>query len=391
MRPLPDDIRDAQPFGDFIADMAMLGVTPVASGGLRYAVIAGRSNPRWWLLPLEDRCAAAAGLEMLQPVTKAASIAKIVANGLARFGPHRLLGCAQMRLSGLPDLAGAFGGKAVHVAYFTGTGGPHRKSALQVMDAGGAILGYAKMSRASHVRPYLRKEAEILARVAELGLTTADVPTVLATRDDDEMTLLVTDSLKSSAHAAPLVPGVEHLAFLSELRVRTGCIGAVETLDALKHRSAKLAPLAGPEWMARLARVDVALRPKAEAIPVCLSHGDFTPWNTFLQDGQLYVFDWEYADAAWPVGFDLVHFHLAITPPTKQLSSLPALTQALAAAHFDGDRVQATRALLMSLACHAVFYLGRLEEAQSPLAAWASRLERAAMIDRLLAEQEASL
>lgn len=354
-------------------------------GGLRYAIVAGRSNPRYWLLPLDARRPAAAALEMLQPIAPAAKLAKRLARGVARFGPLHFLGRGRIHLSGLPNLAGAFEDRAAHVAYFTGTEGPHRKTAVQVMTSDGSILGYGKLSRTERLRPYLRNEAAMLNRIAALALKTADVPRVLALRDDDLLTLLVTDSVKSSSHTAPRMPGAEHLTFLEELRTRTERPNAQTTLDALAHRAAALASVAGPEWTSRLTRVEAALRPVADHVPVCFVHGDFTPWNTFLQDGRLYVFDWEYANELWPVGFDLAHFHLATTPPEEQVASLPRLSRALAGAYFNGDNAMARRSLLLCLACHAVFYLGRLLDAGSALAAWAEGPERGAMIDRLLA------
>ena len=263
--------------------MAALGVIPVGHEGQRYAVVAARSNPRWWLLPLDNRRATATGLEMLQPVTPAARLAKAGARTIARFGPHVLLGKGNLRLSGLPDLGEAFNGRAAHVAYFTGTDGPHRKTAMQVMDKDGAILGYAKMSRASYVRPYLRNEADMLVSLAAIGLRSADIPRVLAFRDDAAVTLLVTDSLKSATHTSPLVLGPDHLFFLAELRRHSEVTGAGKLLDGLaaqtRDRTGTLAALAGPEWMARMARIQATLRPHAASIPLGLCHGDFTPWN----------------------------------------------------------------------------------------------------------------
>jgi len=49
--------------------------------------------------------------------------------------------------------------------------------------------------------------------------------------------------------------------------------------------------------------------------PRSLSHGDFTPWNTFFVDGKLYVFDWEYASYDYPRAYDFFHFFLT----TKKL------------------------------------------------------------------------
>lgn len=384
MKPLSDDIRYALPFAAFLNDLWCLGVEPVAQGGQRYAVIAARSNLRWWLLPLDSRPAAAAGLDMLQPVTRAAKLAKTAARGLALLGPHALLGCGHLRLSRLPDLDETFDGRATHMSFFTGTDGPHRKTSMQIMDIDGAILGYAKMSRALHVRPYLRNEANVLTRLKELGLTSVDVPTVQVIRDDEEMTLLITNSLKSSSHSVPLHPEIEHLFFLDELRAKTERLGAGEVLDGLERCMVELASVGGTDWTERIARVTALLRPVQDQIPVCLAHGDFTPWNTFLQDGRLYVFDWEYANLVWPVGFDLVHFMLATTPPGQQPQELSRVLERLANAQFDGNERAARQALLLSLACHALLYLGRLAEVQGALMDWGDGPVRAALIDGLL-------
>lgn len=48
----------------------------------------------------------------------------------------------------------------------------------------------------------------------------------------------------------------------------------------------------------------------AQALPACLVHSDFTPWNLGIADGKLFVFDWEYAEAAGNPLQDFLHFHL---------------------------------------------------------------------------------
>jgi hypothetical protein len=390
MRELLGNIRYAGSFHDFLGDLAAVDVEPVARGGIPYAVIAARSNPRWWLLPLDNRRAAVAGLEMLQPMSLRASLAKAGARALARFGPHTLLGKGNLRLSGLPDLVEAFNGRATSVAYFTGTDGPHRKTSMQIMDSDGAILGYAKISRAPHVRPYLRREASMLGHFATKGLRSADIPRVQAYLEDAAVTIVVTDSLKSAIHTTPLALGPDHLAFLEELRSHgeANCAGVL--LDDLATETRRLAALAGPDWTARMAHIDSSLRPHADSIPLCLCHGDFTPWNTFVQGKRLYVFDWEYARTDWPVGFDLTHFLLSTTSPAAQLDRLPELIQTLAETQFHGDMTRAARALLLSLACHALFYLGRLQEVNAALDNWTDSPGRAALIDRLLSQTATS-
>ena len=45
-----------------------------------------------------------------------------------------------------------------------------------------------------------------------------------------------------------------------------------------------------------------------EAIPVSVSHGDFTPWNMYCDENRLYVYDWELSENGIPMLFDLYHF-----------------------------------------------------------------------------------
>lgn len=42
--------------------------------------------------------------------------------------------------------------------------------------------------------------------------------------------------------------------------------------------------------------------------PSALAHGDFTPWNLFIKNGKLAVIDWELAQPAMPLLFDVFHF-----------------------------------------------------------------------------------
>jgi len=45
-------------------------------------------------------------------------------------------------------------------------------------------------------------------------------------------------------------------------------------------------------------------------LPTCLVHSDFVPWNLRLTENQLFVFDWEYAEASGNPLQDFLHFHL---------------------------------------------------------------------------------
>ena len=48
--------------------------------------------------------------------------------------------------------------------------------------------------------------------------------------------------------------------------------------------------------------------PVEAEVPVSISHGDFTPWNMYMDSNRLYVYDWELAKNGIPMLFDLFHF-----------------------------------------------------------------------------------
>jgi thymidylate kinase len=45
-------------------------------------------------------------------------------------------------------------------------------------------------------------------------------------------------------------------------------------------------------------------------IIVGMAHGDFTPWNTFVNNEKIAIIDWEFAKIDMPLGFDFFHFHM---------------------------------------------------------------------------------
>ena len=56
-----------------------------------------------------------------------------------------------------------------------------------------------------------------------------------------------------------------------------------------------------------LGKLSASLPVEAD-VPVSVSHGDFTPWNMYMDSNRLYVYDWELAKNGIPMLFDLFHF-----------------------------------------------------------------------------------
>lgn len=377
--------QDRHPsFAEALGDLAALGVVEDRHDGTAFGVIGARSNPRWLILPLGDRKQTRSGLDLFQPASAPAQIAKLGVITFCRTGLQKLIFRRILHLAGVDALAARLHGGASACAIFTGTDGPHRKTTIQLMETGGGILGYAKLTRRDPVRPYLAHEARTLRHVEGLKLTSADIPALLAFEpgEGSAPSILVTDSRKAAGHTSPREPGPEHLRFLAELAQCTARIGAERSCGDLAAFASD--PRLPAAWARRFRNGLDRLMPLASAMPVALAHGDFTPWNSFVLGERLYVFDWEYAAEGWPLGYDLAHYVLAGADMRAPDAAIAKLVPLLADVFHRGDALAAEDALLLSLLLHAGFYLCREFDAGGDAQGWSAGASRGALIDLLL-------
>jgi hypothetical protein len=298
------------------ADIAALGLRlsdePLA-GAVRYLLLGGRSNARWWLIPLVTRRSAASGFALFQPQLPSARVLKSLAVA-ATVGALPLMArrSSSWSIVGQSALARYFPETQRPVfAYFTGTDGPHRKITVQVMDEDGTILGYAKCSSDSVVRRLIAREAEALEQLQRFGLQCALLPALRFAGEVNGTHVLVTDTRKTFWSTSDRTYGTAHRAFLEELfrKTRQPDGSAARFAVGLSENWQHLRSRVEHTWTQRIDTSLQALHRLGDAsVPVCLEHGDFTPWNTYRVGDSLYVFDWEYADTKAVAGGDAIHF-----------------------------------------------------------------------------------
>lgn len=140
--------------------------------------------------------------------------------------------------------------------------------------------------------------------------------------------------------------------------------------------------------MARLVKAINRLEgegPQAE-VTCSLAHGDFTPWNTFFVDGELYVFDWEYAQANGSIVSDLIHFVLA-SPRLQRRSAGERVNEVqarLQTAFGIALPENADSHLLRYLLDHTLRYVERSEHQPGPIDAWDGMRQSAELIDLII-------
>lgn len=201
-----------------------------------------------------------------------------------------------------PAVREAFGVDEYECAAFEGTPCVHQKVTVQIFQ-GRRILGYVKISSSSDVILLFRHEKRILDSLRELGV--GEVPRAFNVVSDANQALFIQTTTKTPGSRTPHDWNGLMEAFLVRLERATGVqaeFGQTEMAGDIKCIRPWLPERIKPVFEKALSHFE------GNVLDCCLTHNDFTPWNMYVQDGRLYVFDWEYASFCNPVGMDRCHF-----------------------------------------------------------------------------------
>lgn len=353
----------------FLEEIEALGfavsATPKA-GFIPYGIIGGRSNARWWLIPLNNRQVATSGLALFQPIISSAKLLKKSATLFNALGLSTLWARNRVYISCPPVFSDLFGGKSLSYAFFTGTDSPHRKTAIQIMDTNGKIKGFAKISKQKTVKELINHESDCLEYAHSLNLKSAHVPRILMNSEISGARTLVTDTKKTRRSKSPVEFTKYHKAFLTEYSVISNSGGQLTDshfLSNIRQQFNLITDSLSGDWSNRLEAAIHEIDSKAAGMsaPMSSCHGDFTPWNTFLAGDKLYVFDWEYARHNSSPGYDLIHFQLSLPyiklQPAHQ--AIASIKKTMLETNITNDSMSAEVLLLCYLCGHSIEYIVR--------------------------------
>lgn len=195
-------------------------------------------------------------------------------------------------------------------AVFEGTPSVHKKATLQIFK-GKKILGYVKVSDNPDVCRLFLRERRILDTLHASGID--DVPRILAVKSlPDGTGMLAQTTTKTGRSGTPHEWGPLMEQFIARLEDATGVEALFEQTELFADMQAAVddgrvvKDLLPERYKACFA--SACRRFEGRTLACCLTHNDFTPWNMYIQDGRLEVFDWEYASFCNPRGMDRCHF-----------------------------------------------------------------------------------
>lgn len=281
-------------------------------GGEKFYRFGNRDGKRW-IVPAQGMCTA---LSLYQPSGAKGKAVKALLPYLHRIPFVRKAIKAETlhcRLSSELHtlLCNTFGVEDIEFSLFEGTPCVHQKITMQV-SRGNKILGYCKFSDNNHIKELFEKEASMLQWLANKGIK--NIPKALYCGTLNNGTdIFVQSTIKSKSSKTIHEWGALHDEFLSCLHEKTKQNILFEDSDYCKTLNALEEHL---EWLpANIDRKVVATTIagvhsnfRGKEMEFSAYHGDFTPWNMFVEKGNLFVFDFEYAAMSYPPELDRYHF-----------------------------------------------------------------------------------
>jgi hypothetical protein len=285
-----------------------------------FALAPSGRRPRL-LVPTSPRDAAATALRAYGGrLTRQARLSYgLVASAVATAGPGLLRsrltvsGPAAGQLPGIDAYLAEALGREVSIAAHLTPSRANRKPVIQALAAGERHpLAFAKMAVSPLTTRLVEQEATALAALADRSLEHLVVPTVVHHGSFAGNAVLTLKPLPTwlpgrSPTLADVAAATREVAALAGVgRARLADSGYWSRAQQQAH------DLPATSSADRLRRCVEQVTTGLGDVDVTFtaSHGDWSPWNMWLNGDRLLVWDWERFERETPAGFDLLHFRL---------------------------------------------------------------------------------
>lgn len=281
-----------------------------------FAVVPSIEDARWFIAS-HSKQAAFRAWDLYTPFRGRARLQRAVMRMLTRVGAIGSIGdsliLAQRDRSPLETLLmNILHVSELSISIASGTPSPRRKLTMQLADAKGSVLAYAKYSNRSSIGALIRQEAQAVEHVRQLALKKAVVPALYHHGPIDDGYLMVSAPVNRQAVPSKLYLTPQHMAVLHELAGHRGLTWALGLLRQLEEKITAVKGVISSAWGERLEHAisAMATAPGFGSLPTALSHGDFAPWNIRVDSatGRLILFDWEQGQTDQFLLWDLFHF-----------------------------------------------------------------------------------
>jgi hypothetical protein len=278
---------------------------------VEYLVIPSWKNPRW-MIPNRPTLIKNLG-NFVKPSSLLAQVVWLLARLLNCFGG---IGCLfrDKLFIGMDSLnKGEENVQKILPALYTGAFGPYQKFTVQLMTLQGDILEFWKIGDHPAAGKKILAEKDALLYLRDIDLKYNKVPSVNWYQEEGHYyCLAISPCLGSQNNSLRFQFSGGHLRSLLEIQQATLKEDGRQGFDKRLIEASKILYQIFQDNPGNMGGNLEALIRKIKAkdssrIKVCLSHGDYSPWNVIFSESKACVFDWE-LQAERPILFDLYNF-----------------------------------------------------------------------------------
>lgn len=279
------------------------------------------SDGKLWIMPSKNMQIA---MNLYQPSSVKGKIVKKFFPYLKGYGiVRRILHANEGKFIISPNIfnliSNVFEQSNIEFAVFGGTPGARQKVTLQ-LSKGTGILGYCKFCENDNVRKLFVQEAGTLERLNNVGMK--GVPSSLFCGELENMGIFIQSTFKTNNSEILHCWTKLHKDFLDDLFEKTKLNLQFSDSDYYRYlvylkENESLFSEKDREVIRK--GVNAIEKHYKNEVEFSYFHADFTPWNMFVENGQLCVFDFEYTQRSFPPYMDMIHYILQIAILEKRL------------------------------------------------------------------------
>lgn len=213
-----------------------------------------------------------------------------------------------------------FGKEHIDLSIFMGTPCKNQKITIQVSE-GKQILGYCKLTKSKEVFGLFKKEINTLTVLRKKGILNIPYCIDSAFLPNGYYTFVQSTTKTLNSYSSSRL-SVKHVSFMKEIKHATLQKINYKDTDFYKYiheLSQHEECFTQSENVLLQFLIDKVDCYYGMTVEFCNAHSDFTPWNTYIENDKLYVFDFEYALSTCPPYMDIVHFVSQVGHIQKQM------------------------------------------------------------------------
>ncbi len=191
---------------------------------------------------------------------------------------------------------------------FTGTVGPNRKAIIE-LNNNEKTEHFIKLPLSKKAQQLINHELSFLKYLETKKLDLIETPVVSKHLGQKELTSNVKNNSSKSVSKISQVHfnALEELYSKSVIHQQLRWNNLLKDINLNIHSAQKANKKETNNILSKLVELKNRINPSQQlAFGIC--HNDFTPWNTYVCNNKLQVYDWELASKSMPLLFDLFHF-----------------------------------------------------------------------------------